>query len=222
MKARSLRGAVAVACALSCALACPAMAAEPPPKRDVPNYDGRGAAPTDGGDVALWVPRILLSPLYFTSEYVETSNVPKALYDLFTFGPDHSAGFAPIGFIDFGFNPSVGLYAFWNDAFAKGNDLRLHATTWGADWLAGVVTDRVHLDERRTVAFRFAGLKRPDFRFHGVGPDAGEGDSRDQFASLQGGDRRAAAVAQDCKVVARPFPTTAYRYAEEFPGMVGG
>jgi len=185
--------------ALVGALATPAIAAEPPKKREVPNYDGRGDEPTTGGDVALWVPRIALAPLYLTSEFVvrrplgalvrwaEKSNLPKALYDLFTFGPDHGAGFAPIGFLDFGFNPSVGLYVFWNDAFAKGNDLRLHATTWGEDWLAGVVTDRVHLDETRSVAFRFAGLKRPDFRFHGIGPDATDADrSRYGQDSLDG------------------------------------
>jgi outer membrane protein assembly factor BamA len=49
------------------------------------------------------------------------------------------------------------------------------------------VTDRVHIDERRTVAFRFAGLKRPDFRFHGVGPDARDSDrSRYGQDSLDG------------------------------------
>ena len=170
----------------------------PPPKREAPNYDGRKEETTPG-DVALWVPRILVSPLYLGSEYVvrrplgalvgwaEHSNLPKALYDLFTFGPDHSAGFAPIGFLDFGFNPSVGVYVFWNDAFAKGNDIRLHATTWGESWLAGVITDRIRLAEGRSVAFRFAGIKRPDLRFNGIGPDSRDGDrSRYGQDSLDG------------------------------------
>ncbi len=177
-----------VALAISAGYSSVAAAADPPPKRSVPDYDGRGGEETTAGDVALWVPRIVLAPVYLVSEFLlrrplgalvmwaERSNLPKAVYDLFTFGPDHSAGFAPIGFLDFGFNPSVGAYIFWNDAFAKGNDIRLHATTWGADWLAGVVTDRVRLDDSKSVSFRFAGVKRPDFRFHGIGPDARSGD----------------------------------------------
>jgi hypothetical protein len=39
------------------------------PKREVPDYDGRGnpdAKPSD----ALWIPRVLLAPLYFVHEYV--------------------------------------------------------------------------------------------------------------------------------------------------------
>lgn len=165
---------------------------DPPAKRAVPDYDGRGEE-TTGGDVALWVPRVALAPLYVVSEFMlrrpmgalvswaERSNVPKAVYDLFTFGPDHNAGFAPIGFIDLGFHPSVGIYLFWNDAFAKGNDIRVHATTWGADWLAGIVTDRVRLDESKTLAFRFTGVKRPDFRYHGIGSDSRESD-RSRYA----------------------------------------
>ena len=179
---------LSVALAISAGYSSLVAAADPPPKRPVPDYDGRGGEETTAGDVALWVPRIVLAPVYLVSEFLlrrplgalvmwaERSNLPKAVYDLFTFGPDHSAGFAPIGFLDFGFNPSVGAYIFWNDAFAKGNDIRVHATTWGAHWLAGVVTDRVRLDDTKSVAFRFAGVKRPDFRFHGIGPDARSGD----------------------------------------------
>jgi hypothetical protein len=185
-------GASLCAALLATALSSSSSAAEPPQKRATPDYDGRGEEST-AGDAALWVPRIVLAPLYLVSEFLirrplgafvswaERSNFPKAVYDLFTFGADHSAGFAPIGFIDFGFNPSVGAYVFWNDAFAKGNDIALHATTWGADWLAGVVTDRVRLDETKSVTFRFAGVKRPDYRFHGIGPDSRDAD-RSRYA----------------------------------------
>ena len=40
------------------------------PKRAVPDYSGRGEEPTTAGDVALWIPRVILSPLYFVSEYI--------------------------------------------------------------------------------------------------------------------------------------------------------
>src|SRR5689334_3306490 len=41
-----------------------------PEKRALPNYDGRGPSRTTPGQKALWVPRLLLSPLYFVSEFV--------------------------------------------------------------------------------------------------------------------------------------------------------
>src|SRR5689334_24631168 len=51
---------------------------EPPPdapiskddERAVPDYDGRGDDPTTAGDVLIWVPRVLFSPLYFVSEFI--------------------------------------------------------------------------------------------------------------------------------------------------------
>ena len=42
----------------------------PSPKRALPDYSGLGPEPTSAGDIALWPLRILLSPLYFTSEYL--------------------------------------------------------------------------------------------------------------------------------------------------------
>ena len=152
------------------------------PKRAVPDYDGRGPPPTTAGDVAIWVPRIIFSPLYFTSEFIlrrplgalvmaaERSHVPTFLYDLFTFGPDHKAGFAPIALFDFGFNPSVGVYAFWDDALAEGNNIHLHGSTWGADWLAGTLTDQLRLHGKDTLSLKLTALHRPDRAFFGEGP----------------------------------------------------
>jgi surface antigen Omp85-like protein len=152
------------------------------PKRQVPDYEGRGGAPTTAGDVAIWVPRIVLSPLYLTSEFVlrrplgalisgaERANVPTILYNFFTFGPDKKAGFAPIAFIDFGFNPSVGLYVFWDDAFFKGNDLRFHGSFWTSDWLAGSLTERIHFHEKDSLTLRVSAIRRPDHTFFGIGP----------------------------------------------------
>jgi len=159
------------------------------PKRKVPDYDGRGRKPTNASDVLLWIPRVLFSPVYFTTEYLirrplgglltwaERVNAFQSFYDFFVFGPDHRAGFAPIGFFDFGFNPSVGVYVFWDDALKRGNDLAFHGTTWGTDWLAGVWTDRVHFGKRgNTFTFNAVAIKRPDHAFFGVGPDALESD----------------------------------------------
>jgi hypothetical protein len=161
-------------------------AADEPEKRPVPDYDGRGGAPQTPGQKALWVPRLLLSPAYFVSEFVvrrplgylitaaEQAEVPAALYDFFAFGPDHSAGIVPIALIDFGFEPSVGLYAFWDDAGVPGHDLRLRGSTWGADWLSGTATERFRFSEDFSLTLTATATRRPDYAFYGLGPDTRE------------------------------------------------
>ncbi|WP_394833269.1 BamA/TamA family outer membrane protein [Pendulispora rubella] len=158
------------------------------PKRPLPDYDGRGDDPATAGDVALWVPRLLFSPLYFTSEYLirrplgalitgaERAGLPEALYDFFTFGPDHNAGFLPIGFVDFGFNPSVGIFLFWRDAFFKGNEFQIHGTTWGTDWVAAQFVDRITFHNRDTLTLSAGGIRRPDHAFFGIGARSLQGD----------------------------------------------
>lgn len=191
---------------LAMVLVAPAAAAAD--KRELPDYDGRGPAPTTAGDVAIWVPRVVLSPAYFVSEFVlrrplgaliagaERAGLPGLLYDFFTFGPDHKAGIVPTALVDFGFRPSVGVYAFWDDALARGNDLRLHASTWGTDWLAGGVADRIHLsrDPYDRVVVDVSGSRRPDYAFFGIGPSTRETDlvryGASQLESSVGVDER--------------------------------
>jgi len=153
----------------------------------MPNYDGRGLAPTTPGEVALWIPRVLLSPLYLTTEWLirrplgaavsaaERADLPNTLYNFFAFGPEHKAGFAPVGFVDFGFNPSVGVYGFWDDAFFKGDDLRMHFSFWGEDWIGGSLVQRVRFHERDSVQLKLVGVRRPDHVFYGIGPNSLEG-----------------------------------------------
>jgi hypothetical protein len=173
---------------LAClSLAAPAHAADDA-KRPLPDYDGRGGPRQTPGQKALWVPRLLLSPLYFVSEFVirrplgagitaaEKAELPAAIYDFFAFGPDHSAGIVPIAFIDFGFEPSVGVYAFWDDAGFEGHDLRLRGSTWGSDWLSGTATERFHFGERLELTLTGTATRRPDYAFYGVGPDTRESD----------------------------------------------
>jgi hypothetical protein len=168
-------------CVALLVLASVASAAER--KRELPDYSNRGKDPVTLGGVVIWVPRILLSPAYLVTEYgirwplghaiaaAERANVPQTLYDFFFFGPDHRAGLVPVAFVDFGFRPSVGVYAFWDDAFFRGNDLRFHGTTGGADWLAGVLTERVRFHQVDSVDLTLTGIRRPDHAFFGVGPD---------------------------------------------------
>jgi hypothetical protein len=155
-------------------------------KREEPDYDGRGSAPTTAGDVLLWVPRILLLPPYLVSEYLlrrplgfviaesERAGVPVFIYDFFAFGPDHKAGIFPTVFASFGFRTSVGLYAFWDDAFVDGHDLRLRGAYGGKDWLAASFTERFRFgdDPVNVIALDGVTVHRPDYTFFGLGPDS--------------------------------------------------
>jgi hypothetical protein len=166
----------------------PTTAPAPPPsaKRATPDYDGRDPRPATAGEVALWGPTVLLSPLYFVSEWLirrplgatisaaERADLPTVLYNLFAFGPDHKAGIAPIAFVDFGFNPSVGVYAFWDDAFFKGDDLRAHASFWTDNWIGTSLVQRVRLHGKDSVQLKFVGVRRPDHVFYGLGPTTPE------------------------------------------------
>jgi hypothetical protein len=157
---------------------------QPSPKRPLPDYEGRGARPTTPGEAALWVPRVLLSPVYFVTEWLvrrplgaavsaaERADLPDILYNFFAFGPEHKAGIAPIAFVEFGFNPSVGVYGFWDDAFFKGNDLRAHASFWTDDWIAASLVQRVRFHKKDSVQLRLVGVRRPDHAFYGTGPAA--------------------------------------------------
>jgi hypothetical protein len=148
----------------------------------VPNYDGRAPAATTAGDAVLWIPRVALSPLYFTSEYVlrrplavvvpaaERADLPRKVYDFFIFGADHKAGVVPVGLVEFGFKPSVGVYAFWDDAGFKGHDLALHVEAWPTDWIGGSLTERFRLDSETTLQLAVSGVERPDRVFYGEGP----------------------------------------------------
>lgn len=157
---------------------------EPDQKRQLPDYAGRGGEPTTAGDVLIWVPRILLSPLYLVSEFVvrrplgfvvtaaEREKLPSLLIDWFTWGPEQNAGIIPTAMIDFGLRPSVGLYHFWNDFIAKGNKLRARAAWGGDNWLMLTVADRVEVGPDQELGVRGEYLRRPDNVFHGFGPES--------------------------------------------------
>lgn len=152
------------------------------PKRAMPDYDGRGEGPTTAGDVLLWIPRVIFSPLYLVTEYLlrrplgwliataEREQWPSAIRNLFLFGPDKKAGVVPTAFLDFGFRASFGIYAFWDDLLGPGNHLRLHASTFGINWIQGAIADKIPLGKDSTLDLRVEASARPDWVHHGMGP----------------------------------------------------
>lgn len=165
--------------------AVPTLAEEPPKKRAKPDYDGRGGAPAAPARKALWLPRVLLFPAYIVSEYLirrplgalithaERSGWPAAISDFLALDQVHPVGVVPFMLIDFGFEPSAGLYAYWDDAGFKGHQLRLRGSTWGPRWLSGTATERFLLGPQE-VTLTATATRRPDYAFYGVGPDTRE------------------------------------------------
>lgn len=170
-------------------------------KRQVPDYDGRGDEPTTAGDVLLWVPRVVLSPLYLVSELVvrrplgwavstaEQNKVPQAVVDFLTFGPDNNIALIPTGLVDFGFRPSIGLYLRWNDFLAKANKLRARVATGGPDWFLLNVADRLTVAPHQELGLRAEYGTRPDWVFYGLGPESGAGDARFKMEKVEAGSR---------------------------------
>lgn len=138
---------------------------------------------------------MLLAPAYVVSEYLvrrplgaavtyaERKGWPAAVYDFLALGQTHDVGVAPFFLVDFGFEPSVGLYGYWNDAGFKGHDVRLRGSTWGKHWLSLSATDHIHLQAGHEITFKLRLKHRPDFAFYGLGPDAPE-----SHLSWYGGD----------------------------------
>lgn len=167
----------------------------------MPDYDGRGEEPTSAGEVLLWVPRILLSPLYLVSEYVvrrplgwavstaEKNDIPQKLVDIFTFGPNDNIGIVPTGLIDFGFRPSVGVYFFWNEFLAEHNKLRARAATGGLDWWLFNVANRLEVAPHQELSLRAEYGIRPDWVFNGLGPESGAQHARFKMRKAEAGFR---------------------------------
>jgi hypothetical protein len=161
-----------------------AAAADPgtSPKRQTPDYDGRPDPPPTAGEGALWIPRVLLFPPYVVSEYVirrplgalvtaaERNNWVGTVLDFFTFDPAHKSGLVPTAFFDFGLQPSVGLFFFWNDAFARNNDLRAHVSYFGEDWLSVSASERLHVGKHSIMSLDGHWTRRPDNAYFGEGP----------------------------------------------------
>ncbi len=186
----------------------PIVDAEPPAssfpdKRPVPDYDGRGEDPTTAKDVLLWIPRVLLAPLYLASEYlvrrpigaiiiaVERDKLAQRALHVVTLGTAEGPktfGLVPTFYFDSNQLPSVGVYLWWDDVGSRKNHLRFHFATWGPQWLNTQLTDRYDLGAHSTVSLRAAFSRRRDLLFYGFGPDSRKVDeSRYEAITFDGG-----------------------------------
>ncbi len=161
-----------------------ASSASADPKRDSPDYDGRGNEDADGGSWALWIPRIALSPLYVVNEYLIRKPLGKlvtvaehdrwinTITNIFEFGPDNNSFIVPTALFDFGLLPTVGLYYGADDTIAKDNAMRISAATWGPEWIAATALDRYTVKSTGTTFTVRGDFRREaDLLFFGIGPD---------------------------------------------------
>jgi len=173
----------------------PSASTETPSERPVPNYRGREPPPTTAGDVLIWVPRVILFPVYLVAQYVirtpvgalstaaEKNHWPSSVFNFFAFGPDHQGGIFPVFLINFGFRPSIGLHFFWNNTFATGNKVTADAAWGGSNWITIGVGDRYSFSKNNSLAVEAHWNRRPDSIFYGIGSE-----TTDNFPSRYGTD----------------------------------
>lgn len=182
-------GLVIWAAAVLAILAAPtAVRADLPPRRPLPDYDGRGTPPPSPSEVLSWVPRVLLFPAYVITEYGIRTPIAWALTNLERRGAidwvlksrQHRGELhiVPTAVVDLGSITSVGLSLTWRRAFVTGNELRLRIATGGTNTWRLLLHDRYMVTPTALFGLKAEYLERADWRFHGLGPDTREGDEQ--------------------------------------------
>ncbi len=156
-------------------------------EREVPNYDGREQAPPTAGEVLLWIPRLLLAPIWLVTEFIirrplgfvvtnaEEAEIPDKVVQFFTFGPDNNVALAPTFSFDFGFRPNVGIYFRWNEFLHEDHKLRAGFSFGGVNWLSGSLAYRIAPDDENwEIQIGGNAIKRQDGLFFGIGEQASE------------------------------------------------
>ena len=159
----------------------PESESEPPPKRPVPDYRGQEPPPPTAGEVLIWVPRVILIPVYLVTEYVirvpvgafstaaEKGDWGPAVFNFFAFGPDHKGGIFPTFFLNFGFRPSIGLHFFWDDTFVARNKVTADLAWGGSNWITIGLGDRYRFTKESSIALEGHWNRRPDNLYFGIG-----------------------------------------------------
>jgi hypothetical protein len=149
-------------------------------RRALPDYDGRPGAPRSPEDVALDFPRLLLAPFYFLVEHVVRrplalllTTAEREQWDIFRYLPISDDplpwGVVPTAFIDFGFLPSIGIYAWFDHALVRDNYFSAQIAFGGPEWLRGTIVDRFPIGEAAVMQFTVDAWQRPDYLFLGIG-----------------------------------------------------
>ncbi|MFO0662780.1 MAG: BamA/TamA family outer membrane protein [Polyangiaceae bacterium] len=172
------------------------LASVPTPRKQVVSFDGREPEAPSFGESMLWVPRVVLSPVYVVTEFgirrpvegvanfFERYQIRSAVWNVVTFGSNGRFGIVPSAFVDFGVNPSVGFNAWFDNAFVRNNDLRLHFGTWGADWISVAFADNYKMRGGKDFTFAASFTRRPDLPFWGTGARS-LSDSRSRYGVLR-------------------------------------
>lgn len=161
----------------------------PGKKRRLPSYDGRKPARLTAGQVLVWIPRVLFFPVYATLEYVlrwplvklitliEKYHLINYARGVFSLGSSNAV-LLPTLFVDFSRFASVGFYFSYKDLGVKKNKLVVQAGIWTGSWYHAVVKDRfsIFAKDEGTVTLRTELIWRPDYAFHGLGPDTRQQD----------------------------------------------
>lgn len=165
-------------------------------KRTRPDYDGRGEA---GRASALWAPRILLSPLWFTSEFIvrrplgalvttaEKHKWPSRIIKIFSFGTQRQVALVPTALVDFGFRSSVGALFLANDLGRYDDSIRARVAWGGPDWLLLSLRQFREVTPDQELGARVGFWRRPDQIFHGLGPRTQRAPARYLEERIEGG-----------------------------------
>ncbi len=169
----------------------PTSGTRPSGKRPVPDFDGRPPPPATVGDVALWVPRVVLflpwaiyefglrRPIGWTVTKAEQSRGARRVFRKFFLGKGTGPFITPIAYYDFGFQPSVGLRLLWSTGFlGHGSGLYVKLATWGRDWLRADFQEKVPLGGRTRAIIDAEFWRKPDRLFFGLGPSSSEEGGR--------------------------------------------
>ncbi len=154
----------------------------------VPDYDNRAPAPASAGEIAAWIPRVILFPLYVITEYgiraptgyvttaIERSHVIDRINAVMH--PLPNLSITPSLVVDLGLVTSGGLHLRWSDAGVRGNTVRLLFATGGANFWRLGFTDSFQFATRGYVGMTVTYNERNDWRFYGIGSRTFERDEQ--------------------------------------------
>lgn len=120
-----------------------------PPKRELPDYSGQGGQPVTAKAVALWFPRFVLFPAYFTVDQfvrrplaagvtkAEEEEIPSRVIDAFTFGDEQQYTVFPVFSFDFGLRANVGVVGNFGGVPVDHTTLNASFLFGGIDFVTG-------------------------------------------------------------------------------------